>query len=204
MHRTRRSTTLGVLALCAVGVGALLFGVETHAATGQARTHAATKVTIVAVTAGKPSELAFKLSKFSNLPVGTVRFNVTDGGALSHDFKLCTAPSATSAKNACVGKVTPMLKHGQKAILTVVITKKGKYEYLCTVPGHAGAGMKGLVGIGVPVTASTTGNPSAVGGTGTVSPTSPLGLALLGHQVGDTVDVAAPRGAWRATIRRIH
>ena len=45
---------------------------------------------------------------------------------------------------------------------------------------------------------------SAVGGTGTVSPTSPLGLALLGHQVGDTVDVAAPRGAWRATIRRIH
>jgi transcription elongation factor GreA len=45
---------------------------------------------------------------------------------------------------------------------------------------------------------------SAVGGTGTVSPTSPLGVALLGHRVGDTVDVAAPRGAWRATIRRIH
>ena len=45
---------------------------------------------------------------------------------------------------------------------------------------------------------------SAVGGTGTVSPTSPLGVALLGRAVGDTVDVEAPRGAWRATVRRIH
>jgi len=41
---------------------------------------------------------------------------------------------------------------------------------------------------------------SAVGGSGTVSPTSPLGSALLGHKPGDTVDVPAPRGSWRATI----
>ena len=44
---------------------------------------------------------------------------------------------------------------------------------------------------------------SAVGGTGTVSPTSPLGAALLGHKLGETVEVQAPRGAWRATIRSI-
>jgi transcription elongation factor GreA len=44
---------------------------------------------------------------------------------------------------------------------------------------------------------------SAVGGSGTVSPTSPLGSALLGHTPGETVDVQAPRGAWRATIRSI-
>jgi transcription elongation factor GreA len=44
---------------------------------------------------------------------------------------------------------------------------------------------------------------SAVGGAGTVSPTSPLGAALLGHKLGETVDVQAPRGAWRATIRSI-
>ena len=41
---------------------------------------------------------------------------------------------------------------------------------------------------------------SAVGGSGTVSPTSPLGAALLGHKLGETVDVAAPQGAWQATI----
>ena len=44
---------------------------------------------------------------------------------------------------------------------------------------------------------------SAVGGAGTVSPTSPLGAALIGHRVGDTVDVPAPRGAWQATITSI-
>jgi transcription elongation factor GreA len=44
---------------------------------------------------------------------------------------------------------------------------------------------------------------SAVGGGGTVSPTSPLGSALLGHKPGETVDVEAPRGSWRATIQSI-
>jgi len=44
---------------------------------------------------------------------------------------------------------------------------------------------------------------SAVGGAGTVSPTSPLGAALLGRKPGETVPVAAPRGAWHATIRAI-
>jgi transcription elongation factor GreA len=41
---------------------------------------------------------------------------------------------------------------------------------------------------------------SAVGG---VSPDSPLGRALMGAGVGDVVDVEAPRGSWRATIRAI-
>ena len=44
---------------------------------------------------------------------------------------------------------------------------------------------------------------SAVGGGGTVSPTSPLGSALLGGRPGDTVEVQAPRGSWRATIKSI-
>ena len=44
---------------------------------------------------------------------------------------------------------------------------------------------------------------SAVGGAGTVSPTSPLGSALLGKKVGDAVEVQAPKGAWTATIKRI-
>jgi len=38
---------------------------------------------------------------------------------------------------------------------------------------------------------------SSVGG---VSPDSPLGAALMGRKVGDTVDVQAPRGSWRATV----
>ena len=41
---------------------------------------------------------------------------------------------------------------------------------------------------------------SSLGGEGTVSPGSPLGAALMGRRVGDSVEVQAPRGAWTATI----
>ncbi|PWU18880.1 MAG: hypothetical protein C5B48_14285 [Candidatus Rokuibacteriota bacterium] len=44
---------------------------------------------------------------------------------------------------------------------------------------------------------------SALGGAGTVSPSLPLGSALLGRHLGDAVDVQAPRGPWRATIMEI-
>jgi transcription elongation factor GreA len=44
---------------------------------------------------------------------------------------------------------------------------------------------------------------SAVGGAGTVSPTSPLGSALIGKKLGETVEVQAPKGPWTATIKKI-
>ncbi len=44
---------------------------------------------------------------------------------------------------------------------------------------------------------------SGLGGNGTTSPSSPLGAALLGRRTGETVEVAAPRGAWQATIVEI-
>ena len=44
---------------------------------------------------------------------------------------------------------------------------------------------------------------SNLGGAGAVSSSSPLGSALLGKRVGATVDVPAPRGAWKATIVEI-
>src|SRR5690349_9336867 len=41
---------------------------------------------------------------------------------------------------------------------------------------------------------------SSVSGTGTASPESPLGRALLGRAEGDTVEVTAPGGSWSARI----
>ena len=41
---------------------------------------------------------------------------------------------------------------------------------------------------------------SNVSGTGTASPESPLGRALLGHSEGDAVEVDAPGGSWSARI----
>jgi len=44
---------------------------------------------------------------------------------------------------------------------------------------------------------------SSVGGTGTISPESPLGRALVGRSTGDAVAVNAPRGSWTARILSI-
>ena len=44
---------------------------------------------------------------------------------------------------------------------------------------------------------------SNLGGTGTASTSSPLGAALLGRRVGDTVQVEAPAGAWAASVVEI-
>jgi uncharacterized cupredoxin-like copper-binding protein len=109
------------------------------ASTAQARTAAT-----VTVTAGKPAEFGFKLST-KTVPHGAVTFTVTNGGAIPHTFKLCTTPTKTAANTCAAGKVTPMLSPGQKATLKVTIAKAGTYEYLCTVPGHAAGGMKGLL-----------------------------------------------------------
>jgi transcription elongation factor GreA len=44
---------------------------------------------------------------------------------------------------------------------------------------------------------------SGLGGQGTSSPSSPLGTALIGARVGETVEVQAPSGAWQATVLEI-
>lgn len=88
-----------------------------------------TATTTVTVTAGKPGEFNFTLSK-KIAAKGTVVFKVTNKGTISHDFKITT-------------KKTPNLAAGKAATLNVAFKKSGKYAYLCTLPGHAAAGMKG-------------------------------------------------------------
>jgi uncharacterized cupredoxin-like copper-binding protein len=103
--------------------------------------HASTKSTSVTVTTGKPSEFRFTLSK-KTVPHGAVVFHVTNSGNIPHDFKVC-ASSKGGLTNTCTGKTTKLLSHGQSTTLTYTFKTKGTYEYLCTVPGHAAAGMKG-------------------------------------------------------------
>jgi uncharacterized cupredoxin-like copper-binding protein len=93
------------------------------------------------VVAGKPSEFGFTLS-LKTVKVGTVTFKLTNKGALPHDLKLCSSPTGGTA-DSCTGTSTPVISPGGSATLTVKFAKAGTYEYLCTVPGHAAAGMKG-------------------------------------------------------------
>jgi uncharacterized cupredoxin-like copper-binding protein len=130
--------------------------------------------TTITVTAGKPSELAFKLSKTSMVKPGAITFNVTNQGVAFHDFRICSKPvtSASVVTNSCSGKTTKVLHHGDSATLTVTISKSGKYEFLCTVSGHAAAGMKGLIGIGVAVSGSEEKSAAAAGSSSNTSGSS--------------------------------
>ncbi len=92
---------------------------------------ARTAGSVVTVTAGKPAEFHFVLSK-STVPVGSVTFKITNKGTLTHNFTIN-------------GKRSKMLTPGSTTTLTVVFTKPGKYPYRCTVSGHADAGMKGVL-----------------------------------------------------------
>ncbi len=97
--------------------------------------------TVVNVAAGK-SGFSFTLSK-STVPHGAITFKVKNVSGFPHSFKLCSSPKGGSA-NSCTGKGTPMIAPKASATLTVTL-KKGSYEYLCTVPGHAANGMKGVL-----------------------------------------------------------
>jgi uncharacterized cupredoxin-like copper-binding protein len=76
----------------------------------------------------KATEFKFALSRKSGHH-GTIIFKVVNKGHIQHDFKIA-------------GKKTAKLGPGKSATLKVTL-RKGRYKYICTVPGHAAAGMKG-------------------------------------------------------------
>ena len=66
------------------------------------------------------------------------------------------------------------------------------------------AGQSGEVAVGSRVTLERVADREAleveISSVGGVSPSSPLGRALLGAKEGDEVEVQAPRGSWRARV----
>ena len=154
----RRAVSLFVLGAFALAGGiAGLYAPGGGASTVKA--NATVKITV------KASEFKFVLSRRS-VPVGsTVVFTVINSGKISHDFKIS-------------GKKTPTLQPGKRATLKVVFKKKGKFPYVCTLLGHAGAGMKGTFAVGVappPVTRTTTTTTTTT--TPPPPPTGPVGNA---------------------------
>jgi len=89
-----------------------------------ARPSAATATTVTVTM----KEFKFVLSK-KTVPHGTVTFKLVNKGKLKHDFKIA-------------GKKSKLISPSKSGKLIVTL-KKGKLSYLCTVPGHAAAGMKG-------------------------------------------------------------
>jgi manganese oxidase len=66
---------------------------------------------------------------------GSLTIEVTNQGQTAHNFAL-------------EGVATPMLQPGQSATLEVPSLQSGTYEFICEVPGHADAGMRGTLTVG--------------------------------------------------------
>lgn len=154
----RRGVTVLVLSMmAAAGLAAGVFA----ASGGSTSAKKPVAVTVVA------KEFKFTLSKRS-VPAGsTVVFTIVNKGKISHDFKIS-------------GKKIKTLSPGKTAKLTVKFAKKGRYAYLCTLVGHASAGMKGSFAVGVApakTTTPTTTVTSTTTPTTTTTPTGTVGTA---------------------------
>jgi len=90
---------------------------------------ASSTATSTAVTVDA-TEFKFTLTKMQ-VPHGTVVFTLVNQGKVSHDFSIN-------------GKTSALVAPGKSTTITVSLAA-GKYLYVCTVPGHANAGMEGTL-----------------------------------------------------------
>ncbi len=97
-------------------------------ATAGTEAHARASATTDRVSA---KEFSFKLSTRSARKPGRVTFTLRNAGHVGHNFHI-------------LGKGTSTIQPGKTARLAVRFKKRGRFTYLCTVPGHAAAGMRGV------------------------------------------------------------
>jgi plastocyanin len=93
---------------------------------------------LAAPTAKAPPKVKVTMKDFSfvlspkSAKKGAVTFTLRNTGEASHDIKIA-------------GKKSKLLSAGKAGTLRVTFKKAGRYPYICTVPGHAQLGMKGVL-----------------------------------------------------------
>jgi len=115
----------GAAAACA------LFAAGVAVAAAPATSKPKPKPPLVGVTM---RDYRFVLSR-AKVPVGAVRFALVNRGATAHDF-------------AIAGRRSRILQPGQRQTMTVTFKRASRQEYVCTIPGHAALGMKGVLTVG--------------------------------------------------------
>ena len=109
---------------------------------GDSSTSSSKLASKVSVTISPTREFRFTLSR-TKLRKGDVTFTIKNGGHLRHNFMVCAIGSLA---NSCDhGISSKLIKPGSTAKLLVPFLYGGKFEYLCTLPGHAAKGMKGIL-----------------------------------------------------------
>ncbi len=190
MRRTELAgrTLAGLLVL---GAGTLLAGAATARPirSSPAKPKAQARVTIDVVA----RDFSFTLSR-RTVPKGAqVTFRVRNKGGVAHDFVIA-------------GHRTRLLQPGQTATLRVRFTTKGRKKYVCSVPGHARLGMKGVLGVAIPAPPPATPSPPAANVVSGTARLTQIGTferpVFVTSPPGDAHDVFVVEQA--GTIRVIH
>jgi uncharacterized cupredoxin-like copper-binding protein len=109
-----------------LALGVALAALVVAVAPAAARSDAAAVTTVTV----KMTEFKFVLST-KTVRHGKITFKLVNKGTIAHDF-------------AIAGKKSKLIGKGKTGFLTVTL-RAGKLAYKCTVPGHAAAGMKGVL-----------------------------------------------------------
>jgi uncharacterized cupredoxin-like copper-binding protein len=78
------------------------------------------------------SEFKFTLKPTAVRKGRAVVFKLANRGAVAHDFRI-------------LGKKSALVQPGKNGTLRVTFAKAGRFAYICTLPTHALAGMKGTL-----------------------------------------------------------
>ena len=123
MHKLLPTAAVAVAAAAALSGSAL--AAKAPASAG------GTKLHLTAVANG----LAFS-TKSLKAKAGRITISLTNASALKHDLVIEQGEKVLAR--------TPMLAKGKSGSLSVSL-KKGSYDFVCDVPGHEDAGMKGTL-----------------------------------------------------------
>jgi uncharacterized cupredoxin-like copper-binding protein len=129
--RMRTLTIRSTVTVVAAAVASMVVAAAVALLAGTKLAFAADRHTTATTIQVSGGEFFFKLSSKSLAKPGSVTFVFKNVGHVVHNLNIN-------------GKTTPLMQPGKSARLVVVFRKSGRYPYLCTVPGHAAAGMKGV------------------------------------------------------------
>lgn len=119
---------------------------------------AATRTIEVTMTEPAKGGMAFEPARISFKEGETVRFMITNAGALEHEFVLDTF--ASNKEHAVLMAKFPEMEHddpnairlapGESGEIVWTFAKPGEFQYACLIPGHMEAGMHGPVTVTKP------------------------------------------------------
>lgn len=117
--------------------GAALAAPAAAQSQAQAAAQAPAEITVTA------TDLKFNPPSIQAKAGQKVKIVLENKGMIEHDISFPTVKADKPANS-----LHAVAKPGQSATIEFTPTAAGKFEYICTIPGHKEAGMKGTINVG--------------------------------------------------------